>query len=58
METEIEGYPTIRFFPGSDKSHFGSKLFEGERNYDAIISFIQEHVTKPWSGFEEKKDDL
>ena len=38
----ISGYPTLRFFPSTNKQGI---LFEGERNQDAIIEFIQKEAT-------------
>lgn len=64
---EIKGYPTLRFFPGNNKSKVGE--FDGDRSAEGIISWLKEHTTHPWVEIgaseaatetkeEPKKDDL
>jgi len=51
---EIKGFPTLKFYPGNDKSH--PVDYEGERTAAGIVSWLKEHSTHPWEAVE--KDDL
>jgi protein disulfide-isomerase A1 len=43
---EIKGYPTIRYFPGNNKTK--SEEFNGDRSTEGIIAWLKEHTTHPW----------
>ncbi|CEM39955.1 unnamed protein product [Vitrella brassicaformis CCMP3155] len=48
---DIQGFPTVKFFPQRDKQH--AIDYEGERDVDTIIDFLQQHATIQFS-----KDEL
>lgn len=42
MQVEVQGFPTLYFFPGKAKD--SPIQYSGERETDAIASFIMEKV--------------
>lgn len=52
----IRGFPTIKFFPGNNKSN--PVEFDGERTEEGIISWLKDHVSHEWVEPQEKIEDL
>jgi len=51
----VRGFPTIKFFPGNNKS---SPIdFDGERTKEAFTAFIQQHASIKFE-VKESKDEL
>lgn len=51
---DLEGYPTIRFYPSDAKDQYID--YNGERTEDDIIDFIKENTRFAWK--EAPLDDL
>eukprot|EP00455_Lapot_gusevi_P011784 TRINITY_DN154_c0_g1_i2.p2 TRINITY_DN154_c0_g1~~TRINITY_DN154_c0_g1_i2.p2 ORF type:complete len:470 (+),score=215.22 TRINITY_DN154_c0_g1_i2:71-1480(+) len=55
VPVEIEGFPTILFYPAGDKSN--PIPYEGDRSLDAMAKFVQEHSASS-SGKPQPHDEL
>ena len=58
LDTIVEGFPTIKFYPADKKS--SPVDYEGNRTYEDIVTFVEEQVSKEKSKKNHKaeNDDL
>jgi protein disulfide-isomerase A1 len=57
---EVQGFPTIYFFPGDDKAVENAVEYRGGRDYDALVDFLKENTkVEPAAGSgDETKEEL